>query len=179
MFAIGTYVSYRAEGVCIISDIRTEVFNALGKSEEYYILAPLKDMNSILYVPVNNENLTSKMQPLLSADEICALAAELREERTEWVNDSRMRNSVLRDILATGDRRELIVLVNTIEDRIERSAEIGKKITAGDENFLKRAKKMLIEEFSATAEINNDEELMAVLRGELRCMPKTALEKIN
>ena len=172
MFAIGAYVSYRSEGVCVISDIRTEVFNALGKSEEYYILAPLKDINSVLYVPVNNEVLTSKMQPLLSADEICALADELRGELLEWIDDSRARNTALREILAGGDRRELIVLVNTILDRIVRSAEIGRKITAGDENTLKRAKKMLLDEFAATTDISTDEELMGVLAGTHRCNPR-------
>ena len=178
MFKVGAHVSYRAEGVCVIKDIRSESFGALGKSEEYYILSPLKDMNSILYVPVNNEVLTSKMHPLLSADEICALADELREEKLEWIIDSRARNAALREILATGNRRELIVLVNTIIDRIERSAEIGRKITAGDENTLKRAKRMLLEEFAATTDLNSDEELMGVLRGEHRCAPKE-LEVLN
>ena len=173
MFAIGDYVSYRSEGVCVISDIRTEVFNALGKSEEYYILAPLKDINSVLYVPVNNEVLTSKMQPLLSADEICALADELRGEIIEWIDDSRARNAALREILAGGDRRELIVLVNTILDRIARSSEIGRKITAGDENTLKRAKRMLLDEFAATTDLENDEQLMGVLDGTYRCNSRT------
>ena len=172
MFAIGAYVSYRSEGVCIISDIRTEVFNALGKSEEYYILAPLKDINSVLYVPVNNEALTSKMQPLLSADEICALADELRGELLVWIDDSRARNSALREILSGGDRRELIVLVNTILDRIARSAEIGRKITAGDENTLKRAKRMLLDEFATTTDLDTDEELMGVLAGTHKCNPR-------
>lgn len=178
MFEIGTYISYRSEGVCVISDIREERFGALGKSEEYYILAPLKDMNSILYVPVNNEQLTSKMQPLLSAEEICALSDELRAEKMEWITDSRARNGVLREILASGDRRELIVLVNTILDRIERSAEIGRKITAGDENTLKRAKKMLFDEFSATTDLKNEEQLLALLRGEHKCSPKLT-ENLN
>ncbi len=172
MFAIGAYVSYRSEGVCVISDIRTEAFNSLGKSEEYYILAPLKDMNSVLYVPVNNEILTSKMQPLLSADEICALADELRGELLDWIDESRARNAALREILSGGDRRELIVLVNTILDRIARSEEIGRKITAGDENTLKRAKRMLLDEFSATTDLATDEELMGVLAGTHRCNPR-------
>lgn len=171
MFKVGEYVSYRAEGVCVIKDIRNESFGALGKSEEFYILAPLKDMNSILYVPVNNEALTSKMHPLLSADEICALADELRGEKLEWIIDSRARNTALREILAMGDRRELIVLVNTITDRVERSAEIGRKITAGDDNTLKRAKRMLLDEFGTTTDIATEEELMGVLRGEHRCAP--------
>ncbi len=172
MFAVGDYVSYRSEGVCVVSDIRTEEFNALGKSEEYYILAPLKDMNSVLYVPVNNEVLVAKMQPLLSADEICALADELRGELMDWIDDSRARNAALREILAGGNRRELIVLVNTILDRIDRSAEIGRKITAGDENTLKRAKRMLLDEFAATTDLSTDEELMGVLEGSYRCNPR-------
>lgn len=172
MFAIGDYVSYRSEGVCVISDIRTEAFNALGKSEEYYILAPLKDMNSVLYVPVNNEILTSKMHPLLSADEICALADELRGELMEWIDDSRARNSALREILAGGNRRELIVLSNTIQDRIDRSAEIGRKITAGDENTLKRARRMLLDEFATTTDLQTTEELVGVLAGTHRCNPR-------
>ena len=173
MFAVGDYVSYRSEGVCVVSDIRTEEFNALGKSEEYYILAPLKDMNSVLYVPVNNEVLVAKMQPLLSADEICALADELRGELMDWIDDSRARNAALREILAGGNRRELILLVNTILDRIARSAEIGRKITAGDENTLKRAKRMLLDEFAATTDLSTDEELMGVLEGSYRCNPRT------
>ncbi|MBE6593269.1 MAG: hypothetical protein E7642_04670 [Ruminococcaceae bacterium] len=172
MYKVGTYVSYRSEGVCVISDIRMEAFNALGKSEEFYILAPIKDMNSVLYVPVNNEVLTSKMQPLLSAEEICALADELREQYMEWVSDSRARNSVLREILAAGNRRELIMLVNTINDRIARSAEIGRKITAGDENILKRAQKMLVDEFSVTTDIETEEDLLSVLDGTRICSSK-------
>jgi hypothetical protein len=96
------------------------------------------------------------------------------DEKLEWIIDSRARNGALREILAQGDRRELIVLVNTILDRIERSAEIGRKITAGDENTLKRAKKMLLDEFATTTDLKSDEELMGVLRGEHRCAPKTA-----
>ena len=172
MFKVGTYVSYRSEGVCVISDIRMEAFHALGKSEEFYILAPIKDMNSVLYVPVNNEKLTSKMQPLLSAEEICALADELRSQYMDWVTDSRARNSVLRDILVSGGRRELILLVNTINDRIARSDEIGRKITAGDETILKRALKMLVDEFSVTTDINTEDHLLRVLDGTDKCMPK-------
>lgn len=175
MLEIGTYVSYRSEGVCVISDIRTEAFNALGKSEEFYILSPLKDMNSVLYVPVNNELLTSKMHTLLSAEEICALASELRNVKMEWIVDSRARNSAFREILVAGDRRELIVLVNTITDRINRSAEIGRKITAGDENTLMRAKKMLLDEFSTTTDLKTEDELMRVLIGAHTCSPR-ALE---
>ncbi len=172
MFKVGEYVSYKTEGVCVISDIRSECFGAMGKSEEYYILAPIRDMNSTLYVPVGNKLLTDRMKRLLSAEEICALAEELRSKRLEWIEDSRARNSALRDILTLADRSELIVLVNTLSEKICSLADEGKKHTAGDENIFKRAKKILLDEFSATTDLASEEELMALLGGTHKCYPK-------
>ena len=169
MFEIGTYVSYRTEGICVIKDIRTETFGSMGGSEEYYILSPIKDSNSTLYVPVNNKMLVSKMLALLSAEEICALADELREVRVEWKVESRARNHFFRDILNQGDRDSLIKLINTITEKRNTLAAEGKKLTGGDEGILKRAKKMLVDEFSYTSDIEDEEALMQVLLGEARC----------
>ena len=65
MYKIGTYVSYRSEGVCVINEIKQQKFGALDTASEYYVLSPIVDNNSKLYVPVNNEALVSKMRPLL------------------------------------------------------------------------------------------------------------------
>lgn len=170
MLGIGTYVSYRSEGVCVISDIRTETFG--DKSGEYYILAPIKDANSVLYVPVDNDMLVSRMLPLLSASEISSLAEELKDERMEWRIESRARNYEFRDVLNSGDRRALIILVNTIADRAENAAVSGKKLTGGDENALKRARKMLFDEFSVTADIADEEQLMQVLSCQVKCQSR-------
>ena len=170
MLSIGTYVSYRAEGVCVISDIRTESFG--DKSGDYYILAPLKDVNSVLYVPVDNELLVSRMLPLLSSEEISALAEELCDERMEWNLESRARNYQFRDILNSGDRRALIILVNTITEREANQLITGKKLTGGDQSTLRRARKALFDEFSITANIANEEQLMDILACRVKCRSK-------
>ena len=46
-YEIGSYVIYRAEGICDIIDIRRESF-AGGEKAEYYILSPRNDPNSLL-----------------------------------------------------------------------------------------------------------------------------------
>ena len=145
MFSKGSYVIYRAEGVCVISDIKTEKFNALDKETQFYILNPVNDTKSMLYVPVDNEALTGMMRPLLSADEIMALAEELRSERIELVPDSRGRNSQLRDILARGDRRELIVLLNTLDDFMEKVVANGRKVGNTEIGAYTRATKLLVD----------------------------------
>ena len=172
MFEIGTHVSYRNEGICVITDIRVENFGVVGGNGEYYILAPVKDPNSMLYVPVDNAELVSKMLPLLSAAEICALAKELQGERIEWKNECRMRNHIFRDIINMGDRRALIVLVNTLSEKRGELAAEGKRLTGGDETMLKRAKNMLIDEFSHTSDINSEEALMLVLEGRAQCVSR-------
>lgn len=172
MFNIGDHVSYRTEGICVVTDIRTENFGNMG-DEEYYILAPIREPNSVLYVPANNELLVSKMLPLLSASQICDLAKELRDQRIEWRNESRVRNHMLRDIINRGDRVSLILLVNTLSEKKDELLAEGKKLTAGDESILKRAKKMLLDEFSFTSDIKDEETLMLVLECKVECASLT------
>ena len=167
MLEIGGYVIYRSEGVCRISDIRSESFGALGGQGIYYILTPLNDEKSTVFVPAENETLVGMMRPLLSAAEICRLAESLREERLEWIPESRARNNAFRDLIAEGDRERLIVLVNTVEEHISLQMESGRRLTATDQNALRRAKRLLFEEFSATTDLRGEEDVYPLLRGDV------------
>ncbi len=169
MFKIGDCVSYRSEGVCQITDIRLECFNTLNKSEEYYILTPLNDKNSKLYVPTSNELLTSQMKPLLSEKEIKELVAELKGQGVDWITDSRARSTYFKQTSASGERRQLILLFNTLDKRLwqDEGRTCGKKAyTAGDETVYKRVKRILFDEFSKTIELRDEDELVKLLRGE-------------
>ena len=166
MFEIGSFVVYRAEGVCRISDIRVESFGALGGEESYYILTPNNDEKSTVYVPMSNERLVGMMRPLLSAEEIGETVSELRASRVEWVEESRARNARFREILSLGDRRDLIVLANTLAERaVLASRGEVKKLTGGDENTLRRACRMLYEEFSMTTSLT-EEQILPLLTGD-------------
>ncbi len=164
-FCIGDCVIYRAEGICDVVDIRRETFIGCTEALEYYILSPRNDPNSTFYVPVANEELVSLMRPLLTREEIFALCDELREERMDWIVESRARNVKFREILSLGDRREVVVLVNTVKERIAENEKIGKKPGSTDSGALRRGAKLLRDEFSAAMDISCDEELFALLDG--------------
>ena len=166
MFEIGSYVSYRAEGVCVISDIREERFGALGQGTKYYILSPVGDEKSTVFVPMDNETLVSMMRPLLSAEEIMATVAELRDERMEWIEESRLRNMRFREIFSEGDRRQIIVLLNTVMEHSAMLRASGKKVGSTDENAQYRAQTVLLEEFSMTTDLGSLDEVLALLRGD-------------
>ena len=164
-FSVGDTVVYRAEGVCDIVDIRKEHFGANTEGEDYYILSPRNDVNSSIYVPVHNEALTALMRPILSREEILSLVRAVRDERMDWPAESRARNTVFRDILSRGDRRELVVLALTVYERVLETVAAGKKVGSTESGALARACKLLRDEFSVAIPLHSDEELMALLRG--------------
>lgn len=172
MYEIGSLVIYRSEGVCVVSDIREESFGTIGEKEKYYILMPVNDEKSTLFVPLNNEKLCSMIRVLLSADEIMSLCDELRDTRFEWIEDNRSRNTYFKDLLSVGDRRDVIVIVNTICDRIKQMNNSGKKVTGTDENTLYRAVKMLYDEFKVTTDISSEADIIPLLCGELKLAEK-------
>ena len=172
MFEVGSYVIYRSEGVCVISDIRSESFGMIGKEEYYYILTPVNDGKSTVFVPLANEKLVGFMRRLLTAEEISAMLEELRDQRMEWIPDSRARNNAFKEIILRGDRRELIVLVNTVSEKLDQIAESGRKAGSTDLNAIHRAEKMLYEEFSATTDIASMDKIIPLLRGEITLLAR-------
>ena len=167
MFKIGSYVSYRSEGVCVVSDIRDESFGTIGTSEKYYILTPVNDMKSVVFVPVANERLVGYMRPLMSAGEITQMLDELRDVRMDWITDSRARSAAFREVLSLGDRRQLVVLVNTVSEKIAELTAAGRKVGSTELGALSRAEKMLYDEFSATTDISSSDKIIPLLIGKL------------
>ena len=162
-FSIGDAVVYRAEGVCDVVDIRKESFGAHTDGDDYYILSPRNDANSSIYVPVHNEKLTALMRPILTRGEIFALVESLCADRLDWPTESRARNALFRQILSLGDRRELIVLVLTVHERLLETIALGKKPGSIETNALSRACKLLRDEFSLSIPLPNDEALISLL----------------
>lgn len=162
-FSIGEAVIYRAEGVCDIVDIRKECFASNASGEDYYILSPRNDVNSSIYIPVHNEALTALMRPILNREEIVSMVRDLCDERMEWPVESRVRNTVFREILARGDRRELIVLILTVHERVAEMLAAGKKVGSTESSALARACKLLRDEFSLSIPMRSDDELIALI----------------
>ena len=175
MFKKGDRVVYKAEGVCKISDVRIENFGAIGSNQTYYVLTPLREGNSTFFVPVDNERLVGYIRRLLSAEEITALAEELREERFEWIPDPRLRSTTFKDMLSRGDRRELIVLYNTVVDRLQELRQIEKKAGSTELSTVERTERMLYAEFAETTDISSPSQIRAVLSGAITLGSKKTL----
>ncbi|MBO5415471.1 MAG: CarD family transcriptional regulator [Clostridia bacterium] len=163
MFDIGSYVSYRSEGVCKISDIRRENFGALGKETLYYVLTPIGDEKSTFFVPTDNEKLVSMMRKVLSEDEIYELIREVAKREYEWIDDSKRRGAHFKEILANGEREELVFLVRCVNRHIYEQTAAGKKVYVTDISAMKRANKLLFDEFSRIIPMSSPEDMTALI----------------
>ncbi len=156
MFEIGAYVVYGSQGVCCIADIRQE--DLTGETKNYYVLSPVDDPKTVIYVPVDSAVLTAQMRALLSPDELISLIRDGHNDDTlEWINDSRMRGEMFRNILQSGDRRMIFRMLRTIYERREAQMACGRKLYAADEQAFERAEKLLHGEIAAILRIRPDQ----------------------
>jgi CarD family transcriptional regulator len=122
----------------------------MGKNDaEYYFLQPINDTcSTTIYVPTQNEALISKMRRLLSVEEIHALIRTMPDGNTIWIDDDKIRREQYKNILAVGNRVELVRLIKTLHSHQETLAATGKKLHLDDAKIMKAAEKTLHEEFA-------------------------------
>ncbi len=155
MLTINTYVVYGTNGVCQITGIKKEKFG--GSEKEYYLLKPINTEGSIIYVPLDNVMLTSKIKNLLSLDEIHELIKHMPEEQITWIADSKLRGEKYKDIFGRGDRRELVCMMKSIYRQKKDRTREGKKLWSGDEKALNIAEKILFDEFAIVLNITPEQ----------------------
>lgn len=161
MHKINDMVLYGAEGVCRIADITVQ--NMRGDDVEYYVLKPVGENNSTIFVPTGSEVLTARMRRVMSAEEIYALIQTIPEEKSEWIENENTRKLRYKEILSGGDRQELVRMIKAIYLHGQERKKLGKKLHLSDEKFLKDAEKLLYEEFAHVLNIKKDEVLPFIM----------------
>lgn len=155
MFQVNDMVLYGTNGVCKLVDIDER--DCGGRMVKYYILKPIYASNSTVFVPVNNEKLTSKMRYVLTKEEIHAKIRSIPEGRQSWIADERTRKERFKDIVSRADTFELIQLIKTLLEHQETVTAKGKKLHVADERMLQEAEKMICDEFSYVLGIPREE----------------------
>jgi CarD family transcriptional regulator len=161
VYGVNDTVLYKAHGVCRITAITEKEIN--GRSQEYFVLKPVFDDKSTIFLPVQNKKTSERMRRVLSADEIYSLIKAMPNERTIWIDNESDRKQQYKKIIAGGDRTALVSLIKTLYLHQQEQRVIGKKFHVSDENFMKDAEKMLYEEFAHVLDINRDQVLPFIL----------------
>ena len=152
MFKKGDTVVYGSNGTCIIEGTEKK---KIGKEiYEYFCLKPVLQDNNLIYVPVKNESLMSKIKKTLGFNELCELISGSGDIEPNWIADETQRRDTYKNILSSGDRKGIIGLTKALYNEKIRRKEIGKKLRSSDEILLKRAVNYLLSEFSTAVEVD-------------------------
>lgn len=148
----GEYVQYGVSGVCLIEDIRRDSLSKKNE-EEYYVLKPVGERGSTILVPTGSETLVGRMARLPGKEELNALIASTREESLAWIDDRKERGAQFQLAVKRCDLRELLCLVGCIYRKKQELYAAGKKLSAADENILRRAEGLIENELGFVLEL--------------------------
>jgi len=151
MFSVNEKIHYGGSGVCVIQEIATMRFGRTR--EKYYVLKPVYQNASVIYVPVENQQLVSKMRPVLSREEVDRLIEGMAEIPTAWEEDPQARKASFDALLRSNECRSLIVIIKTLHAQKERRQADGKTLHVADETYLREAQRLLYDEFAGALEI--------------------------
>lgn len=151
MYSVNEKIHYGGSGVCVIQEIATMRFGRTR--EKYYVLKPVYQNSSVIYVPVENAALVSKMRPVLSREEVDRLIDGMPEIPTAWEEDPQARKASFEALLRSNECRSLIILIKTLHAQKERRQADGKALHVSDETFLREAQRLLYDEFAGALEI--------------------------
>lgn len=146
MFKIGDIVVYGAQGICKISNVEIK---QLGKTAmDYYVLNPIFNENTALFVPVDNEKLTAKMQNILTVAQANDIIKNVSKTNVIKNETLAAKQEQYREILSSGDRQKLLSLIKTIRVEREERAAVSKKLSMSDEQMLYKAEQLLFNELA-------------------------------
>ncbi len=146
MYSVGEHVVYGTHGVCRISEITTMQFGIENK--EYYVLSPVSDPRSTIFVPVDNEVLLSQMRPVLTKEEIDEMLCSIIPGSQSWIASDAERKEFCQTTLKSGDCLAILRMIDMLYVHQIEMREQKKHFHVTDERFLREAEKLLHDEFS-------------------------------
>ena len=155
MFKVGDYVACGNKGVCRVSEITTLDISGVDKNEEYYILKPVYNTASTVYIPVALAD--ESIRSILSAGEAKAFLKDIPDIKCLDIQSEKMVEAEYKGCIRSNDIRKLVSLVKTIYVRRRKRLEAGRKETAVDAKYFRIAAEFLFGELAISLDMPKNE----------------------
>lgn len=155
MFELGDYVVYGSHGICKIRDISNIDIPGAPSDRMYYLLSPIATKESTIYSPVDNVKVT--MRKVITAEKAKKMINDIGDIPVLNITNEKFLENQYKEILCSCDLIQLLSMIKTIRSKRERRINEGKKMTATDERYLKRAEECLYTELSIALQKNKED----------------------
>lgn len=147
MYKVDDDVFYKGTGLCRVTAVRPVKLGGCGE-RVCYVLRPHGDPDSTVYIPVDNDELSELVRPVMTRLEAEALIDRMPDVPTPWIDNERDRSRDFLAMLRSCDSLHLVRLVRTLYlERIHRK-EQGRTLGATDTKIMAAAERLLHEELA-------------------------------
>ncbi len=137
-------VAHTRDGVCRVVGIE-DLTLASDEPCSYFILRPVYEPGSKLYVPVDRAD--ELLRDLITREEIGELIDMMPEIGFDWISDEKSRQRALQQDIRSGSHEVLLGIITTLYRKREEIGSSGRKFHSSDEHFLNEAEKQINREF--------------------------------
>jgi CarD family transcriptional regulator len=149
VFSVGDKVIYGSKIVCRFNGIEDKNFD--NETRRYYVLKPIFENTSTIFLPVDGDDIAGKLRRPLTIEEIYLSIKEIAYEDTIWTDNTNEREERYKQLLAEDDHVIILKLIVTLHLRKER----GEKLNNSDEHTLKNAMQVLCDELAYILNLKN------------------------
>ena len=135
MYEIGDYVIKANNGVCRVEDTLHPDLPNVDKNRLYYLLVPLDNKNSRLYVPIDTAE--NSLRRALSEEEAWEVIEKIPEVEAAWIANDKLREQTYKEAIHSCNPTALVSIIKNLYIRKKQRSEQGKKSTATDERYFK------------------------------------------
>ena len=146
MYEIGDYVMKANNGVCRVEDTLHPDLPNVDKNRLYYLLVPLDNKNSRLYVPIDTAE--NSLRRALSEEEAWEVIEKIPEVEAAWIANDKLREQTYKEAIHSCNPTALVSIIKNLYIRKKQRSEQGKKSTATDERYFKLAEDNLYAELA-------------------------------
>ncbi len=146
MFEIGDYVIKAHNGICRIEDILQLDLPNADKDRLYYLLIPLENKNSKLYVPTDTAE--HSLRKVLTDEEAWNVIQNIPKVEAAWIANDKLREQAYKEAIQSCEPAALVSIIKNLYMRRKQRTEQGKKSTATDERYFKLAEDSLYSELA-------------------------------
>ena len=167
MFKRDEYVFHESGGVCRIADICYAPLENMPADRQYYIIKPVRDPNSVIYMPVDGTGVF--LRRLMDRAE--ALALLERIPSVEWIDEpnAKLLRAKYIEAMHRHDPEEWVRVIKTVARRIRQQVSPSRRISDTERSFAETAKRHLYTELSLVLG-KNEQELAATVSEHLQKM---------
>ena len=153
MFQPGEYVLYGLHGVCRI--LCYEMHDSRENATEYYVLEPVDQVGTRYYIPIHKAA-ADQLRAIMTPEELVGI---IRSSTCDdpWIDNINLRKQHYRQILCSGNRADLIKMMQIVCARREQLQAARRRLPQCDEGFLKDAKRILDAEFALVFGLPSDQ----------------------